>query len=229
MYDASWFESMRLCSTAGTQHAVRGLYPRTGRTSTDQHDGGMCNGHGKGQPEPPKPPVSCVGGDAMAVDGLPHDCVCCVGRSRLRLDWRLANHVTERAARSIDSLDSSLHVDTSGLVAQPNKRVTLCLNHFQEDVAWALRLLEEPPWPGVVLDIIIYDCGVSPLPEALITHERVTVRDKFGKLARVPFFYGVFDHCSRACEESSGPSEYTLFLHGHERAWHQKKSVAELN
>eukprot|EP00966_Prymnesium_polylepis_P319783 7376210-Prymnesium_polylepis.1 len=73
--------------------------------------------------------------------------------------------------------------------------------------------------------IIAYDCGVDSLPAALAAHPRFELRDKSGPLAPVPFFFGVFDYCAR---DYATLPEYTLFLHGHDVAWHQKLSVARV-
>ena len=93
--------------------------------------------------------------------------------------------------------------------------------HFRENVSWMLPLLASRP----NLRIIVYDCGVEPLPSELATYPRFELRNKRGPLAPVPFFYGVFDYCSR--DYDSLP-DYTLFLHGHDTAWHQKLSIDRL-
>jgi len=73
--------------------------------------------------------------------------------------------------------------------------------------------------------IVVYDCGVEPLPEAIVKHARVEVRDKSGALATAPFFYGAFDFCAQ-CGGEAPP--FCLFLHGHDSAWHQKLPVGVL-
>ena len=94
--------------------------------------------------------------------------------------------------------------------------------HSREDVSWMLPLLET--WQ--TLRIIIYDCGMEPLPVAVRSHERVELCDKSGALAPVPFFYGVFDFCARYYDAPL--PEYIFFVHGHDTAWHQKLPMSSI-
>lgn len=86
-------------------------------------------------------------------------------------------------------------------------------------------LLDVCPW----VTLVVYDCGAQPLPNAVTLHDRVEVRDKTGRLAAVPFFWGVFDFCAREVEANDEEaSDCYLFLHGHDTAWHQRLPIAAL-
>ena len=93
--------------------------------------------------------------------------------------------------------------------------------HAREDMTYAMPLLAVYPR----LRVCIYDCGIEPLPSALLDHPRVVVRDKSGALAPVPFFYGVFDFCTRHYDALP---ERVLFMHGHDTSWHQKLPVRRI-
>ena len=94
--------------------------------------------------------------------------------------------------------------------------------HSREDVNWMLPLLQSRQ----TLRIIIYDCGMEPLPEAVRSHARVEICEKSGALAPVPFFYGVFDFCARYYDAPM--PDYLFFIHGHDTAWHQKLSMSSI-
>ena len=64
--------------------------------------------------------------------------------------------------------------------------------HAREDLAWMVPLLTRHP----TVRIILYECGIEAVPEEVLRHERIEIRDKSGHLAPVPFFYGVFDFCT---------------------------------
>ena len=99
--------------------------------------------------------------------------------------------------------------------------VTIVATHYKEDYSWACNLLSTHP----NLSIVIYDCRADPLPDQLLTSSQVTVLDKSGALAPVPFFYGVFDYCERFYHALP---ELIFFLHGHDQSWHQRLSIADL-
>ena len=94
--------------------------------------------------------------------------------------------------------------------------------HAREDVAWMVALLHSHP----TIRIIIYECGIEPLPDSIQGHDRVMIRDKSGHLAPVPFFYGVFDFCASHYEVPL--PEHVLFIHGHDTGWHQKFNISTI-
>lgn len=99
--------------------------------------------------------------------------------------------------------------------------VAIVSTHHEEDYSWACTLVATHD----NVDLFIYDTGVTPLPAELLASPRVTVLDKTGPLAPVPFFYGVFDFCERHYHRLP---ELMLFLHGHDTSWHQRLSIATL-
>ena len=94
--------------------------------------------------------------------------------------------------------------------------------HAREDVGWMVPLLQVHP----TIRIIIYECGIEPLPVHVRGHERIEIRDKSGHLAPVPFFYGVFDFC--ASHYDVPLPEYVLFVHGHDTGWHQRLTLRQI-
>ena len=100
--------------------------------------------------------------------------------------------------------------------------VVIVCTHHHDDLAWMIDVLRRHQLVGIV----IYDTAVEPLlPAGLASHPRVEVRDKAGALAAAPFFFSVFDYIERAYDLLP---PHILFLHGHERAWHQSLAVGEL-
>ena len=113
------------------------------------------------------------------------------------------------------------------LLCRQQTMVTIVCNHFEEDASWIPALLGACEW----VSIVVYDCGMAPLPREALQHERLEVRSKTGALAKVPFFYGVFDFCASEVNDGTAhdsQSAWYLFLHGHDTAWHQKLPVAAL-
>ena len=80
--------------------------------------------------------------------------------------------------------------------------------HAREDVHWMPLLLATHSQ----LRIVLYECGLEPLPASVREHPRVEVREKSGSLAPVPFFYSVFDFCARNYDVLP---EYMLFMRMH--------------
>lgn len=101
--------------------------------------------------------------------------------------------------------------------------VTLVCTHHKENFDWAVSLM----LANSDVTMVVYDCGIysAPLPAALVGHPRVHVRDKIGALTQAPFFYSCFDFCASEYERLP---PCLLFLHGHDRSWHQKLCVARL-
>ena len=57
---------------------------------------------------------------------------------------------------------------------------TIVCNHYKEATHWMLPLLKACEWVSLVL----YDCGVDPLPAGIAEHERVAVAHPAGRGGR---------------------------------------------
>ena len=128
----------------------------------------------------------------------------------------------EVALKALGTVPEFQPVESAGSSAEPPLGPWIVATHAREDVAWMCPLLTRYP----TIRIIIYECGIEPLPEEVQRHERIEVRDKSAHLAPVPFFYGVFDFC--ASYYDAPLPEYIFFIHGHDTGWHQKIPMAKI-
>ena len=88
-----------------------------------------------------------------------------------------------------------------------------------EDDAWITSVADMTH----VAEVVVYDTKVHPLSDAVHSHSKVCIRDKSG-FALKGFPATVFHYCLT----SDPPSEYVLFLHGHDTAWHQKMTIRDI-
>ena len=103
----------------------------------------------------------------------------------------------------------------------PLPAIDVVTTHAKESLPWARHVLGD----STQTFLFIYECGIGrQLPDAVVRHPRVVLRNKTGVLARRNHFYSFFDHVVRSYE---GPARatHTLFLHGHETAYHRLTPV----
>lgn len=111
------------------------------------------------------------------------------------------------------SLKACAEESCAGVGSPPS--VSVVTTHYMEPLGWvapAVALHER-------LRVVIYECGLSPLPRGVRSHPRVVIRDKSGPLAQRDPFFSFFDHVVRSYEELA---DYTLFMHGHDTHYHRQ-------
>lgn len=93
--------------------------------------------------------------------------------------------------------------------------------HYRESLSWVMPVLSDNPSTHV----FIYECGVRRLSDSILSHSRVVVRDKGGRLATRDPFYSFFDHVYKTYEALP---DYTLFLHGHDTHYHRNTPIRQM-
>jgi len=88
--------------------------------------------------------------------------------------------------------------------------------HYKEDTSWMKGML------NLGVKIVVYDCGVERIP---IEHSLLEIRDKTGTRQKRAGFYSYYHYCYTDYHRLP---EHILFLHGHDKDWHQPKPIIQL-
>jgi len=102
----------------------------------------------------------------------------------------------------------------SNIAAAPDW--TIVCTHYNEDTDWIKTMLD------LGVKVIVYDCGKKALT---LTHPLLQVRDKKGQKATLSGFYSYYHFC---LHDYHNLTPHTLFLHGHDTAWHQRRQISSI-
>mgnify|MGYP001309979398 CR=1 FL=1 len=93
--------------------------------------------------------------------------------------------------------------------------LTIVCGHHMEDSSWILDVADIPH----VFEIVVYDTKQLTLP----THPKISVIDK-SKFIKKGFPSIAYHYCANYTPRTT----HVIFLHGHNKSWHQKMSIAQI-